>query len=198
MPTKPDIFIIESLNPDDEGNGRFEGPSILHIARLHGKHPKYRYVRTKREFKKAIKAFLRSDYRYLHVSAHADQEGLITTNQDEISNAELAAMLGDGFVNRRLFLSACSIVHKRMAAEIIPVTKCFSIVGPRRDIPFAEAVVFWPALYHLMFNVDSASMRRAALASNLRKVATLFGVNIGYFSRSAKAKAGFSEDILKA
>ena len=198
MPTKPDIFIIESLNPDDEGNGRFEGPSILHIARLHGKHPKYRYVRTKSEFKKAIKAFLRSNYRYLHISAHADQEGLVTTNQDEISNAELAAMLGDSFVNRRLFLSACSIVHKRMAAEIIPVTKCFSIVGPRRDILFAEAVVFWPALYHLMFNVDSASMKRTVLASNLRKVATLFGVNIGYFSRSAKAKAGFSEDILKA
>jgi hypothetical protein len=41
-------------------------------------------------------------------------------------------------------------------------------------------------------------MRRVALASNLRKVATLFDVNIGYFSRSAKAKAGFSEDILKA
>jgi len=58
--------------------------------------------------------------------------------------------------------------------------------------------VFWPALYHLMFNVDSASMKRTVLASNLRKVATLFGVNIGYFSRSAKAKAGFSEDILKA
>ena len=35
-------------------------------------------------------------------------------------------------------------------------------------------------------------MRRVALASNLSKVATLFGVNIGYFSRSAKTKAGFS------
>lgn len=198
MPTKPDIFIIESLGPDDEGNGRFEGPTIIHIARLHGKQPKYRYVRTKREFKKAIKAYLRSDYRYLHISAHADKNGLATTNQDEITNAELGAMLGDGFANRRLFLSACSIVHKRMAADIIPVTKCFSVVGPRRDIQFAEAVVFWPALYHLMFQVDNASMKRAPLASNLNKVATLFGVNIGYFSRSASAKAGFIEDILKA
>jgi hypothetical protein len=198
MPTNPDIFIIESLGPDDEGNGRFEGPTIMHIARLHGKQPKYYYVRTKHEFKKAIKVYLRSDYRYLHISAHADSEGLATTNQDEITNAELGAMLGDGFVNRRLFLSACSIVHKRMAADIIPVTKCFSVVGPQRDIQFAEAVVFWPALYHLMFQVDAASMKRAALAANLRKVATLFGVNIGYFSRSASAKAGFSEDILKA
>lgn len=198
MPTKPDIFIIESLSPDDEGNGRFEGQSIMHIARLHGKQPKYRYVRTKRDFQKAIKSCLRSEYRYLHVSAHADEEGLITTNQEEITNAELGAMLGEGFANRRLFLSACSIVHKKMAADIIPITNCFSVVGPRRNIGFAEAVVFWPALYHLMFNVDSASMKRATLAANLRKVATLFGVNIGYFSRSTARKCGFSQDILKA
>lgn len=198
MPTKSDIFIIESLNPDDEGNGRFEGPHIAHIARLHGKNPVYRYVRTRKDFKKAIKAFVRSDYRYLHISAHADEEGIATTNRDEVSNAELGEMLGVGFANRRLFLSACSIVHKEMARQIIPATQCFSVVGPRQDIGFAEAVVFWPALYHLMFTVDARSMKRAALAANLRKVASLFDVEIGYFSRSSSSKRGFSQDILKS
>lgn len=28
MSTIPDIYIIESLDPDDEGNGRFEGRSL--------------------------------------------------------------------------------------------------------------------------------------------------------------------------
>ncbi|MER9439188.1 hypothetical protein [Mesorhizobium sp. M0618] len=145
MLTRPDIFIIESLGPDDEGNGRLEGPIIARVARLHGKHPIYRYVRTRKDFRKAIKAFLRSNFRYLHISAHADHEGIVTTNLDEISNRELAEMLGNSFADRRLFLSACSIVHKDMATEIIPTTQCYSVVGPRRDIGFAEAAVFWPS-----------------------------------------------------
>ena len=33
--TKPDVFIIESLDPDDEGNGRFEGSIISNMLRLH-------------------------------------------------------------------------------------------------------------------------------------------------------------------
>lgn len=158
----------------------------------------YRYVRTRKDFKKAIRAFVRSDYRYLHISAHADEEGIATTNHEEVSNAELGKMLGAEFANRRLFLSACSIVHKEMAAQIIPVTQCFSVVGPRQDIGFAEAVVFWPALYHLMFAVDTRAMKRAALAANLRKVASLFEIEIGYFSRSNSSKRGFSQDILKS
>lgn len=198
MSTRADIFIIESLGPDDEGNGRFEGPIISHVARLHGKQPAYRYVRTRRDFGKAIKAFLRSDFRYLHISAHADREGIATTNQDKITNRELGEMLGKGFADRRLFLSACSIVHREMAAQIIPVTGCFSVVGPRRDIGFAEAAVFWPALYHLMFEFDSKAMMRAALAANLIKVTRLFDVEIGYYARSASRKSGFSRDILKA
>ncbi len=195
--TKADIFIIESLGPDDEGNGRFEGPIISHVARLHGKQPAYRYVRTRTDFRKAIKAFLRSDFRYLHISAHADHAGIATTNLEEVTNRDLGMMLGRRFADRRLFLSACSIVHKEMASQIIPVTGCYSVVGPRRDIGFAEAAVFWPALYHLMFELDSKRMKRATLSANLKKVATLFGVDIGYYARSASRKSGFSQDILK-
>lgn len=198
MATRADIFIIESLGPDDEGNGRLEGPNIMHVARLHGKRPEYRYVRNRPDFEDAIQEFLGSNFRYLHISAHADPDGIATTNLDEISNLELGRLLGPAFAGRRLFLSACSIVHKAMASQIIPVTQCYSVVGPRRDISFAEAAVFWPALYHLMFEADAKGMKRAALAENLKKVATLFNVEIGYYSRSAGRKSGFTADILKA
>jgi hypothetical protein len=197
MKTKPDLFIIESLDPDDEGNGRFEGPNIAHVARLHRKQPTYRYVRTRKQFAEAISEFHGSHYRYLHISAHADCEGIGTTNGDEISNVELGQMLGKQFAARRLFLSACEVVHKRMAADIIPKTRCYSVVGPRRAIGFAEAVVFWPALYHLMFTIAPEGMKRRALADNLRKVAALFEVEIGYYARSQSRTSGFTEDILK-
>lgn len=51
-----DVYIIESLDPDDEGNGRFEGIFLSHVLRLHGKNPLYKYVRTRAEFEKAIRA----------------------------------------------------------------------------------------------------------------------------------------------
>jgi hypothetical protein len=196
MKSKPDVFIIESLDPDDEGNGRFEGGTISHVLRLHGKRPEYRYVRTLKQLKKAISEFDASGYRYLHISAHADRDGMITTNQDDVGNAELAQLLSPALKGRRLFLSACSMVHRRMAAEMIPTTKCLSVVGPRRDIGFTEAAVFWPAVYHLLFSSDSERVTRATLRAALSKVASLFSVEIGYYSTSSSVR-GYSRDILK-
>jgi hypothetical protein len=197
VPTVPDVFIIESLDPDDEGNGRFEGISISHVLRLHGKRPEYRYVRTRKQLVEAINEFRLSHYRYLHISAHGDRDGMVTTNLDDIANAKLARLLTPALKGKRLFLSACSMVHKKMAAEIIPATGCLSVVGPRRDVGFTEAAVVWPAVYHLLFSSDSERVTRAALKRVLSKVASLFSVEIGYYSIST-GERGFSRDILKA
>lgn len=127
MVTHPDVFIIESLDPDDEGNGRFEGSVVSHVLRLHGKNPIYSYVRTRHQFERAVAKFGKSNYRYLHISAHAEREGMCTTNQEEIDYDELAEMLSPHLKGRRLFLSACSMVHEDMAKEIIPRTQCYSV-----------------------------------------------------------------------
>lgn len=184
MRSHPDVFIIETLSPDDEGNGRFEGITISHLLRLHGKSPKYRYVRTRSEFIKAIHTFTLSNYRYLHISAHGNHRGMCTTNQDEIDYAELGNLLTPTLEDRRLFLSACSMVHDDMAREIIPRTGCYSIVGPTEDIEFTVAAVFWPSIYHLMFSTNDMAMKRTTLRKNLAKVSKLFDVDIGYFSSS--------------
>lgn len=194
--TRPDVFIIESLSPDDEGNGRFEGSSISHILRLHGKEPRYQYVRTREDFKLAVKKFGKSGYRYLHISAHADTEGMCTTNLDEISYGELSEILAPHLEGKRLFLSACSMVHEAMAAAIVPKTKCNSIVGPSQQIGFSTAAVFWPAVYHLMFSHNRAKMQRRELKENLKQVADLFNVDISYFASSKIKKSGFSHDLL--
>lgn len=197
MTTVADVFIIESLDPDDEGNGRFEGSNVSHVLRLHGKHPVYRYVRTKGQFRGAIREFAKSDYRYLHISAHGDRDGMVTTNLDDISNGELARFLNPALSGKRLFLSACSMVHKELAAAIIPTTGCTSVVGPRTDVSFTEAAVFWPAVYHLLFTQDSERVTREALRNALSKAAGLFGIEVAYYAKSATQKRGYSRDILK-
>ena len=98
---------------------------------------------------------------------------------------------------KRLFLSACEMVHKEMASQIIPATHCVSIVGPRDVIRFTEAAVLWPTVYHLMFSEADRTMSHSVLNDNLQKVSDLFGVKLGYFSRSKKLKRGYTLDLLQ-
>jgi hypothetical protein len=197
MNTYPDVFIIESLDPDDEGNGRLEGTIISHVLRLHQKQPQFRYVRTRDQFAEALQEFESSAYQYLHISAHGHRRGLVTTNLDEITSTELASLLSPSFRGKRLFLSACSLVRQETAASIIPSTGCSSIIGPRTRIGFAEAAVFWPAVYHLMFDEDSGRMTRQRLKACLSSAADLFNVQIGYYAASRSSPTGYSTDILK-
>ncbi len=197
MITKPEVFIIESLDPDDEGNGRIEGSIISHVLRLHGKNPVYRYVRTVEQLKTAVRDFGKSKYRYLHISAHANMEAMFTTNLEEINFKELANMLKPFFANRRLFVSACSMVNSNLAKEIIPQTGCYSIVGPREDIAFTDAAVVWLSIYHLMFSDNPNAMNHASLKRHLLNVSTLFGIELGYYSKSKILKRGYTRDILR-
>ena len=197
MATKPQVFIIETLDPDDEGNDRLEGKNIAHLLRLHGKMPIYHYVRTKKQFKHAVKQFGESHYRYLHISAHGNQDGMCTTNLDEISNVELSNILKPYLKGRRLFLSACSMVNIKMAGQIIEKTQCFSVLGPRKSIAFSDAVVFWQILYHLMFSENYDGMGTNKLKQTLNDIESLLPVEIAYFSRSKKLKRGYTGDLLK-
>lgn len=194
--TEPDVFVIESLDPDDEGNGRFEGAIISRILGLHGKVCKYRYVRTRKKFESAVKQFAKSRYRYLHISCHADTEGMCTTDQEGIDFDELAEILNPHLAGRRLFLSACEMVHMDLAKAIIPESGCFSVIGPNERVRFTDAAILWSALYHLMFSHNSDAMKRAELLAFLRRTSKLFRVNMSYFSKSASSRYGVSHDLL--
>lgn len=196
--TVPDVYVIETLNPDDEGNGRFEGAVLSQILRLHGKNPKYRYVRTRQQFEKAVRNFGASGYRYLHISAHADSEGMCTTNQDEIDYDELADLLRPHMKGRRLFLSACSMVHEELAAEVIPGSGCYSVVGPTQDIRFTDAAVVWSSIYHLMFARNASKMVHKDLKAQLQRVTELFDVRLAYYSASRVKKRGYTKDLLES
>jgi hypothetical protein len=194
--TIADVYIIESLDPDDEGNGRFEGIFLSHVLRLHGKNPLYKYVRTRAEFEKAIVAFGRSGYRYLHLSCHGDPEGLCTTNLEEIDFDELSEMLEPHMAGRRLFVSACKMVHLDLARALIPGSGCYSVVGPTHNIAFTDSAVVWAAIYHLAFSEDSGRITRSSLQSKLKSACEVFEVSFAYFALTTKLKRGYTRDLL--
>lgn len=194
--TVADVYIIESLDPDDEGNGRLEGAFLSHILRLHGKNPKYQYVRTRNDFEEAIRAFGKSSYRYLHLSCHGNTEGLCTTNQEEIGFDELAEMLKPHMRGKRLFVSACKMVHKDLAKALIPDSGCLSVVGPTTNIAFVDSAVIWAAIYHLAFSEDSNRITRDSLKDKLKQACKLFDVSFAFFAKTSKMKRGYTSDLI--
>lgn len=196
MNTIADVFIIESLDPDDEGNGRFEGVFLSHVLRLHGKNPQYRYVRTSSQFFQAIREFGESKYRYLHLSCHGDQEGMCTTNLDEIDFDELAELLNPHMEGRRLFVSACKMVHEDLAKAIIPASGCTSVVGPTEDIAFTDSAVVWASIYHLAFSQDARRITRDDLQVKLKQASKLFEVSFAFYARSLKTRRGYTKNLL--
>jgi len=183
--TEPKVFIIESLGFKDEKKNLFEGQIISSILSLSKIESQYYYIRTKKEFEKVLGLFYDSNYRYLHISCHGgENKDSIWTTLDEIHFEELGDLLEVNLYNKRLFLSACSVVNKRLAEQVIQKANCYSIIGPKHDIEFRDATIMWASFYHLMFKNDATRMGREALTKNLQKIVDAFGQEMNYFSIS--------------
>jgi len=194
MKTVPNVYIIESLNPDDEGNGRLEGVFLAHMLRLHGKETKYSYVRTRKKFNQALDDFKDSGYRYLHISAHGNVDGIETTNGDEITYGRLANRLTGISKNCRLFMSSCKVTHEDSAEALVSEERFRSLLGPRNRISFHDSAVTWAAIYHLLFKARSESMADSRIASTMQSIVDVFSVNFAFFART---EDGEIEDLVR-
>jgi hypothetical protein len=126
MRTTPDVFIIESLDVDDERHNRFEGRFLSHILKQTGARVRYSYVRTPKEFRAALALFKRSGFRYLHVSCHANKHGIGLTN-GEMDIETLSHVLRRCLERRRIFFSACQFVTRDLAKALLIDTNCYSV-----------------------------------------------------------------------
>jgi hypothetical protein len=187
MQTKPEVFIIESVNFDNEANNQYEGHILSEILALSDKRCKYYYIRTRQELIRILAIFTDSTYRYLHLSCHADETSMgITLNR--LSFAEFAALVRQHLNKRRLFLSACSMANMELAKLLIPDSGCYSILGPAAEVAFNDAAILWASLYHVMFAHDAEVMKPAVLRSKAQAVADLFKVQLNYFGRGPVGK----------
>jgi len=118
----PKVFILESLDFDDEENSRYEGDIIYQILKMSSVDCKYHYFITKQEFVYFIQKFEESNFRYLHLSCHASKEGIMTTLGDSVLLDELTMILENVLDKRWLFLSACSLTNYNLASSIFSNT----------------------------------------------------------------------------
>ncbi|GAA0298010.1 hypothetical protein GCM10009087_04780 [Sphingomonas oligophenolica] len=182
--TLPKLFIIESLDVEDEAHHR-EGEIISSVLRMTGHEPIYRYVRTKAELSHFVKEFRRSRYRWLHLSVHGNHD-LIALTLDRLNAEQFAAIVGPALADgRRLFLSTCKAATVELAAGIFRRGGCLSVAGPVNSIRFGDSAIFWATFYHLMLKQKGRRM----LGTKVEKVIATMGAAVGRQFRLIKPDA---------
>lgn len=185
--THPYVFILESLDLDDEENGAYEGEIISRILSIAKIEHKYFYIRTKREFEHFINEFVNSNYRYLHISCHGNAKEISTT-LDRISFQELGEIVGDKLDRKRLFLSSCLSTNIALAETILSTSKCFSIIGPNEEIDMDDAAIFWSSFYQKMFKENNRFMKNEKVKDAIKSLKEFFNVSISYFVSTNSTK----------
>lgn len=189
--TDAEVFIIESLELEDEEDNMKEGDIISKMLHLAGKkNTKYYYIRTSRELRKIIKIFGKSRHRYLHISCHANKSEFCTTF-DDVEYAELGKMLRPHLRGRRVFVSACEMANRTLAKELFKDSGLLSLTGPQKNINMDDAAAFWVSFYHLMFKIDSRGMKKENLRETIGKLSAIYNESINCFLATRKRKSGF-------
>ena len=193
--TKPEVFVIESLDESDEQARRFDGLILCDILRLCGKNPKYYYFQSKDELPHIVGLFRQSQYRYLHVSCHASNSTVGTT-RESLTYLDFAAYFEGHLPLRRLFCSACQLGNRPFVQSVSAVNKgMHSIVAPACDIQFDQAAAIWAAFYVSAFGNDDQKMKTIDIRARFKSLATLFPVEFFFASYHANRDAWDYETI---
>ena len=179
--TKYGIYIIESLRENDY----FEGENLCEILKYSLVESKYKFVESKDDFERAINDFNKSNFRYLYISCHADENGF-EINGDEITNIEFMQITKNCLINKRIFLSACKGANDQLASYLITQNKAYSLIGVPANIDVDKSALFWPLFFHVINEVDDEKMKRKSIVSVIKKLVKLLNIPISYYSKIKK------------
>jgi hypothetical protein len=188
--TIPEVFIIESLSPDDVANERKEGDLIARILLTGGRNPEYRYVESREQFDEAIRNFADGNYRYLHISSHGAEDHFLF-HFDVMDFNRFGSSVRHLLENKRVFVSACETVNHEnheLANVILRDTGCYSLIGSAEPINFDDAAMFWSTFYYLAYqNQDEEiTIKRDLIVQLLKKLTDLYPVEMNYYSFSQR------------
>lgn len=193
--TFPQLFIIESLNFENEQDDHLEGGILRDILRLSNRTADYMYIRTSRELEVALERFQDSNKRYLHLSCHGNDH-TVSLTLDNLSFREFGDLVKPFICKRRLFVSACEVVNPEFAAAVLPGSDCYSVVGSRNTISFGDAAMMWASFYHLMLrDPEQEEIKGGKIRWGLRRLKKAFGVEFDYFKPAGNIQGYEKVDI---
>jgi hypothetical protein len=196
--TKPETFILESLNHEDELAKRLDGKVLYDVLKLQGKAPLYYYFRTQSELVEFARIFRESGYRYLHLSCHGNEE-LVKYTFGESTYSEFGAIFEKKLHNRRLFVSGCNLGNMNFAKAIFDKNGgMFSITAPTKKVYFDQSISFWSAFYYMMHAWDSSAMKKKRLNQVFNQLSTIFEMPLAHYFHDMSKAAAVVEKVYSA
>lgn len=177
------VFIVESLDFEDETEGWFEGKILQAILSMSRKKAEYAYIRTDKELRAVLKHFRRSGLKYLHISCHGDKKSFGFA-LDSLSFRQVADRLAPYMNGKRLFASACEVVNETFAKELFERTGCLSVIGPSEALDIDDVALMWATFYHLMFRRNRRGMKGSDIREVMKTIERTFDVKFKYFHRA--------------
>jgi len=186
--TVPGIFLIESSRRDQELLPLRERFALEEVLSSSGRRLQCHYIRTFKELVELVKEFDESRFRYLHISSHGNRERIALT-YDTVALPDLASLLAPVMGHRRLFLSACKSTRHALATPLFRTSSCYSVIGPRGNVRFHDAVLAWALFYSLMSKANRKVMKREMIERRLQSVCDVLDVSFnGFFNNDGKAE----------
>lgn len=175
------IFIIESMDFDNEQNKKLPGKTLKEILELCDIPNEYFYIRTKEELENIIEKFAESELGFLHIVCHGNEKALGLTF-GTIDFEELELILGPHLYHRRLFISACEAANFELAQRFIPKYHCYSLIGSPDCIDYDKAAIFWSSFYYLIYQNNIENMPQSDIIPVLDNLTKSFNLKLNYFS----------------
>jgi hypothetical protein len=176
MGLKNDYFIIESLTKQDINDGKIFYDALSSIRKY---SPIHKRVKTRKGFEKAITEFSKSDYRYLFISAHGDEENIELI--DDSFNAYDLADLEIDLTNRRIFMSTCR-GGSFMLAKYFIKKGAYSVVGSPDDLSQIVATGMWTTMALVFERLNESSLNFKELNTTLKLMSKIYQINLAYYS----------------
>lgn len=169
------------MDLDNERDGKLDGQALKGILDICDIPNEYYYIRTKVELDYVMEEFVKSNFQFLHLSCHGNEEELCLT-LEHLSYEAFEDIIGDRMWHRRLFLSACRVARLTLAERFIPKHHTLSVIGTPDDIAYDRAAIVWSTFYYLMYENNKVSMPQRDLLPVLEEVSRVFKITLNYFS----------------
>lgn len=176
MDFKNDYFIIESLTKEDINDGKIFYDALSSIKKY---NPILKRVKTRKGFEKALIEFSKSNYKYLFISAHGDEENIELI--DDIFNAYDLDDLEIDLTNRRIFMSTCRGGSFILAKYFIK-KGAYSVVGSPDDLAQIVATGMWTTMAVVFERLNKGALNFKELDKTLKIMTQIYQINLAYYS----------------
>lgn len=154
------VTVIEAISRTDAGQ---DGPILTEVLKMAGWKYTPHEIRAgtvaseKRQF---LDALLKSEDRFIHISAHGHPKGLLALRErktaitiQDIAEYAKGAGLTDRSLDRRLVtMSACGEISGRLATEFHEATGASAVISPLAEVDFAHSATFMVMFYFVLRN----------------------------------------------